>query len=99
MTRTVLTKPMICEAAAAFRMAREAEANESLLAVVDALGHRLRTIPAEILAQLSLLMQKALDAQQRQDLVGVADTLEFEILPALQAGNLLADRSDEKRRS
>lgn len=76
---------------AAFRLGREAEANEGFIDIIDKMGRFLPTIPQDALEDLAALMQKTLDAQTRQDLIGVADLLEHELLHKLQPTGLLID--------
>ncbi|ABA88393.1 hypothetical protein Pcar_1144 [Syntrophotalea carbinolica DSM 2380] len=81
----------ILQTAAAFRLGHEAGANEDLIAIIDKLGKLLVAIPRETLADFATLMQVTFDAQKRQDHIGVADLLEYELLHKLQTAGLLID--------
>lgn len=93
-----VSKSFILETGAKFRLGREAEANEKLLSVVNEIARHLHNIPENILTNLTILMQKALDAQARQDHIGVADVLEFEILPQLHPVGMVSNTNYGKRR-
>jgi len=86
-----LSRIAIMHTVAAFRLGREAEANEDFLDFIDKLGRLLHFIPQGTLADLTALMQKTFDAQSRQDHIGVADLLEYELLKNLQTTGLLID--------
>lgn len=75
----------------AFRLGREAEANEGFIEIIDRMGRLLPTIPQNALSELAVLMQKTLEAQKRQDHIGVADLLEYELLYTLRTTGLLID--------
>ena len=66
-------------AATSFRLGMEAQANRALVSLVDALG----TNPP---VRLEGAVSELLAAQVRGDVIGLADLLEFELLPALTTG-------------
>lgn len=86
-----LARTAIVNTISAFRLGREAEANEGFIEIIDKMGRLLPTIPQTALADLATLMQKTLDAQTRQDHIGVADLLEYELLYTLRTTGLLID--------
>lgn len=86
-----LTSTAIVNTINAFRLGREAEANEGFIEIIDRMGQLLPTIPQNALAKLAVLMQQTLEAQKRQDHIGVADLLEYELLYTLRTSGLLID--------
>jgi hypothetical protein len=75
----------LATAVRAFRLGMDGDGNDALVQFIDALSRALvqgtlRVPEAELLPLLAL----ALQAQQRGDLLRVADLLEFEIGPRLQ---------------
>jgi len=68
----------------AFRLGAEAKANEHLVTFLDEIG-KAATHPsvAQALVAAAPTLQQILDAQDRGDGIGVADLLEFELLPRL----------------
>ena len=86
-----LSRIAIMHTVTAFRLGREAEANEDFVDIIDKLGRLLQFIPQGTLTDLTSLMQQTFDAQTRQDHIGVADLLEYELLKTLQRTGFLID--------
>lgn len=82
-----LSKTAIMHAAGAFRLGQEAEAHEALVAIIDHLNRQLPAMPPDVLDGLAPILQQTLEAQTRQDAIGVADLLEYELLRNLPATN------------
>ena len=72
----------------ALRLGAEAEASTHLLSFLDAIGQA-SSDPAiaEALDSSTISLKRVLAAQNRGDGIGVADALEYELLPVLQAIN------------
>jgi len=86
-----LTASGLVAIADALRMGLEAEGNERLAQQYDILARKLADIPPGHQAGFTALLQEILAAQSRQDVIGLADLLEYELLPQLQAPKLLAE--------
>jgi hypothetical protein len=66
----------------AFRLGEDAQANTSLVALIDALASALALPPlAQHNAQILPALQQILDAQMRGDTLWIADLIAYELLP------------------
>jgi len=71
-------------AVSAFRVGRTAEGSTALVQVIDFMSQALQALQDEELAELVLPhLQEILAAQERGDVLRIADLLEFELLPAI----------------
>ena len=73
----------LTEAAMAFRLGSEGEANEALTDLIDTLGGALPLLSPKDLATLSALLPEILAGQNRQDFLKVADLLEYRLAPLI----------------
>jgi hypothetical protein len=78
--------PSLQRAVEAYRLGAEAEANAHLVLFLDAI-ERASAHPgvAEVLGSSTTSLRRVLEAQSRGDGIGIADALEHELLPVLQA--------------
>ena len=71
-------------AVSAFRVGRAAEGSSALVQVIDLISQALHALQDEELAEFVLPhLQEILAAQERGDVLRIADLLEFELLPAV----------------
>ena len=71
-------------AVSAFRVGRTAEGSTALIQVIDLMSQALQALQDEQLAEFVLPhLQEILAAQERGDVLRIADLLEFELLPAV----------------
>lgn len=68
-----------------FRVGREAEANSQLAALIEPLLQALPQLAERQRAHFEVVMPLLLDAQQRRDLLYLADLLQYEIGPLVSA--------------
>jgi hypothetical protein len=67
-----------------FRLAEDAQANASLVSLIDALASALTRAPLlPHNARVLPVLQEILDAQMRGDTLRIADLVEYELLPVL----------------
>jgi len=72
------------EVVRAFRLGEDAQANSSLVLLIDALAAALPHPPlSQQIARILPTLQQILDAQLRSDTLWIADLLEYELLPTL----------------
>jgi hypothetical protein len=90
---TRLSKKDFLLAAQAFRLGREAAGGQILTAMIDKLAPALTAVAPRHLAELSGLLQQTLNAQARQDMIGLADLLQYELPPRLLALHLIRDEA------
>jgi len=88
-----LTASALTDIANALRLGLEAEANEHLAQQYEILARKLADIPSREQAGFTTLLQRILAAQSRQDVIGLADLLEYELLPQLQTLQLQAENA------
>ena len=67
------------------RLSMDGQANQQLIEIVDGLGVLLTDLSARQAEVVGTLLSRIVSAQERGDPIGVADLLEFELLPALRA--------------
>jgi hydroxymethylpyrimidine/phosphomethylpyrimidine kinase len=84
-----LSKKDFLLTAQAFRLGQEAAANQLLTASIDKLAPAMTAVAPRNLAELSQLLQQTLNAQARQDVIGLADLLQYELLPRLLTLHLI----------
>jgi hypothetical protein len=72
------------ECAALFRLGHDVEAALRIIAVFDGLMKALPDYPPDVARQCPVVMSALLHAQERQDWLGLADTLEVDLLQLLK---------------
>lgn len=72
------------ECAALFRLGRDVEAALRMVDVFEALMTALPGCPPDVAQQCPALLNAILHAQERQDWLGLADTLEVDLLQLLK---------------
>lgn len=88
-----LTASGLTDIADSLRLGLEAEANEQLAQQYEILARNLAVIPSHEQAGFTTLLQTILAAQARQDVIGLADLLEYELLPQLRILQILAENA------
>lgn len=82
---TALLKQVVCD----FRCSREARGNAGYQTLLDMMtqqyGQTANSLQHQQINQRLVLFQQMLAAQQRQDWLSLADTLEYELAPLLTA--------------
>lgn len=76
-------RELVQEAVVAFRLGREAQGSEKLVAIVDLLPVLVSTVPSTDLPRLNGMFSAMLAAQGRRDFLFLADLLEYELLAVL----------------
>ncbi len=66
--------------AALFRLGRDVEAALQMVEVFDGLMKALQGCPPDVAQQCPVVLNALLQAQERQDWLGLADTLEVDLL-------------------
>jgi hypothetical protein len=74
----------VAECAGLFRLGRDVEAALLMVGIFDTLLATLAEYPADVAQQCPVVLNELLNAQQRQDWLGLADTLEVELLQLLR---------------
>ncbi len=67
-----------------FRLGMQGRANATLIDLVDGLTELLADAPVEQAGPVGALLSEVVAAQERGDVLRVADLLEFELLPYLE---------------
>lgn len=75
----------LTSAASLFRLGMEGQASENMVKFIDTFLPELGGKPPEQIAQLTLLLNDIMTAQSRKDYLRVADLLEYELLPKINA--------------
>lgn len=70
-------------AVVAFRLGREAQGSEKLVAIVDLLPGLVSNVPSTALPRLNGMFSAMLAAQSRRDFLFLADLLEYELSAVL----------------
>ncbi len=77
-------KETLLAAVSAFRMGRSAEGNSALIEFIDLMQQALTALGDEELAAFVLpYVQEIVAAQERGDVLRIADLLEFDLLPVV----------------
>jgi len=74
-----------------FRLGMEGAANDMLVTLIDGLTELLRDVAPERADEIGHLLSDAVRAQERGDVLRVADLVEFELLPRLEPAEELAE--------
>lgn len=69
----------------ALRLGRHAEASDMLIPILDSIAEQLDRLPATTANQVQECLARALHCQQTQNLIALADELEYVLLPMVQA--------------
>jgi hypothetical protein len=72
------------ECAALFRLGRDVEAALRMVEVFEGLMNTLQGCPPDVAQQCPAVLNALLHAQERQDWLGLADTLEVDLLQLLK---------------
>ncbi len=67
-----------------FRLGRDVEAALDMVEVFEGAQQLLMSAPATVQQDWSLILTQMLDCQERQDWLGLADWMEFELIEVLQ---------------
>ncbi|VVN96330.1 hypothetical protein PS718_02298 [Pseudomonas fluorescens] len=73
------------ECAGLFRLGRDVEAALSMVDVFEGAQQLLQSAPADVQQAWAQLLTQMLDCQERQDWLGVADSMEYELVELLQS--------------
>ena len=73
------------ECAGLFRLGRDVEAALSMVDVFEGAQQLLQSAPADVQQAWAQLLTQMLDRQERQDWLGVADSMEYELVELLQS--------------
>ncbi len=66
------------------RLGRQAEASSLLMALLESVGEPLEWLPADRAHRVQRSLARALNYQQSQDLIALADELEYVLLPLVE---------------
>ncbi|WP_121184337.1 hypothetical protein [Pseudomonas parakoreensis] len=72
------------QCAGLFRLGRDVEAALDMVEVFEGAQQLLMSAPATVQQDWSLILTQMLDCQERQDWLGLADWMEFELIEVLQ---------------
>jgi hypothetical protein len=85
MNATTLVIDNVLHCAGLFRLGRDIEAALLMVDLVDATVSVFSARISEDQAQLARIMSEILAAQQEQDWLGVADALQYELIPLVES--------------
>ncbi|WP_339477125.1 hypothetical protein [Pseudomonas fluorescens] len=73
------------QCAGLFRLGRDVEAALSMVEVFEGAHQLLQSAPADVQQMWAQVLTQMLDCQERQDWLGLADSMEYELIELLTA--------------